>query len=73
MEGIRIAANLGGDCDTNASIVGGICGAIAGRKAFPKEWIDAIESVNQLGLRSYAESLSVVASEIAAQNKIGLQ
>jgi ADP-ribosylglycohydrolase len=55
---IRIAANLGGDCDTTASIVGGMCGAIAGADAFPLQWIQKLEEVNQLHLEDYADRLA---------------
>lgn len=58
VDAIRMAANLGGDCDTTASIVGGMCGAISGIGAFPAEWIETVESVNGLGLERYASELA---------------
>jgi ADP-ribosylglycohydrolase len=58
VEAIRMATNLGGDCDTTASIVGGMCGAIAGVGAFPNEWIDKLEEVNDLHLEEYADKLA---------------
>jgi ADP-ribosylglycohydrolase len=57
VEAIRIAANLGGDCDTIASIVGAICGAKSGAKHFPSQWIKKIEDVNHLHLDQYALKL----------------
>jgi ADP-ribosylglycohydrolase len=64
VEAIRMAANLGGDCDTTASIVGGMCGAIAGVSAFPSQWIDKLEEVNNLHLQEYAGKLEeIVARE----------
>ncbi len=57
VDAIRIAANLGGDCDTTASIVGAICGAIGGIQSFPKQWIEKIEEVNHLNLGQYAARL----------------
>jgi ADP-ribosylglycohydrolase len=36
---------VGGDCDTNAAIVGGIVGLSAGRKAIPADWLRARESI----------------------------
>jgi len=57
VDAIRIAVNLGGDCDTTASIIGGMCGAIAGIRAFPDKWIEKIEEVNHLHLDQYAQKL----------------
>lgn len=39
-EGVLTAVNLGGDADTNASIVGSILGARYGYEAIPSEWAD---------------------------------
>ena len=36
---------VGGDCDTNAAIVGGIVALSAGRRAIPTEWLNAREPV----------------------------
>ncbi len=58
VDAIGLATNLGGDCDTTASIVGGMCGAIAGIEAFPQAWIDKLEDVNDLRLEDYAEKLT---------------
>ncbi|MFQ5528149.1 MAG: ADP-ribosylglycohydrolase family protein [Thermoanaerobaculia bacterium] len=60
IEAIRMATNLGGDCDTTASIVGGMCGAIAGVGAFPGEWIETLEEINDLRLAEYAGKLAEV-------------
>ena len=57
VKAIRIATNLGGDCDTTSSIVGAICGAFSGDGAFPAHWIDKLEQVNQLNLKTYADKL----------------
>jgi ADP-ribosylglycohydrolase len=35
----------GGDCDTNAAIVGGIVALSAGRESIPVEWINAREQI----------------------------
>jgi ADP-ribosylglycohydrolase len=37
--------SVGGDCDTNAAIVGGIVALSAGRDAFPAAWLNARERV----------------------------
>jgi ADP-ribosylglycohydrolase len=55
---IMLAANLGGDADTIASIAGGIAGAYAGIDAFPPEYLRRIEEVNHLDLESYAYRLT---------------
>lgn len=57
VESIKIATNLGGDCDTTASIVGAMSGAISGVKSFPQTWIDRLEKVNDLNLEQYASRL----------------
>lgn len=57
VEAIQIAVNLGGDCDTTASIVGGMCGSRSGSEAIPAAWVATLESVNRLGLDRYAERL----------------
>jgi ADP-ribosylglycohydrolase len=57
VECIKIATNLGGDCDTTASIVGAMSGAMAGVTAFPPHWIDKLEKVNKLNLNQYAADL----------------
>lgn len=57
VEGIQIATNLGGDCDTTASIIGGMCGAFSGIDAFPNHWIEKIEEINKLHLEKYAKQL----------------
>jgi ADP-ribosylglycohydrolase len=36
---------VGGDCDTNAAIVGGIVVLSAGRKSIPTGWLEARERV----------------------------
>jgi ADP-ribosylglycohydrolase len=56
-EAILIAANIGGDSDSVASIAGGILGA-----AFPdtvnRPWYEVIEEVNQHNLEAVARSLA---------------
>jgi len=64
VEAIRIAVNLGGDCDTTASIVGAICGAYSGASSFPAQWIEKIEDVNHLHLDQYAFKLEKLVNQI---------
>src|SRR5207253_1612905 len=37
---------VGGDCDTNAAIVGGIVALSAGRESIPEEWLKAREPIH---------------------------
>ena len=46
-QGIIEAASMGRDCDTTASIVGNISGAMQGASAVRRDWIDTLESVNK--------------------------
>ncbi|HSU53620.1 MAG TPA: ADP-ribosylglycohydrolase family protein [Candidatus Dormibacteraeota bacterium] len=36
---------VGGDCDTNGAIVGGIVAVSAGRESIPSEWLKASDSI----------------------------
>ena len=56
----RIAASLGGDCDTIAAMTGAICGARHGVQAFPQEALDTVASVNGLDLGALAAGLLAV-------------
>ncbi len=56
------AANMGGDCDTVASMAGALAGAYAGAEKFPTSWIDEIEDVNQLNLAGLANDLDAAAA-----------
>jgi ADP-ribosylglycohydrolase len=53
----RIAASLGGDCDTIAAIAGAIAGACHGVEAFPDHARQTIDRVNELGLDQIADGL----------------
>jgi ADP-ribosylglycohydrolase len=53
----RIAASLGGDCDTIAAMAGAIAGACHGAEAFPASARFTIETVNCLGLDELARDL----------------
>ncbi|MBU4444198.1 ADP-ribosylglycohydrolase family protein [bacterium] len=57
VEAIRIAVNLGGDCDTIAAITGSICGAISGIDRIPEEWIAILEKVNPYDFNDYTDKL----------------
>jgi ADP-ribosylglycohydrolase len=68
----RLAASLGGDCDTVAAIAGAISGACHGVDVFPRRVVDALNTANpDLALEDLADQLfalrTVVASESAAR------
>jgi ADP-ribosylglycohydrolase len=43
VEALSMAISVGGDCDTNAAIVGGIVALSAGREKIPANWLTARE------------------------------
>ncbi len=53
----RIAASLGGDCDTIAAMAGAVTGACHGADAFPVSARSTIATVNGLGLDELAQDL----------------
>jgi ADP-ribosylglycohydrolase len=56
------AANMGGDCDTVASMAGALAGAYAGTKQIPTDWSIEIENVNHLNLAALAAELYAATS-----------
>src|SRR4249920_1116157 len=63
----RIAASLGGDCDTIAAMTGAICGASQGVESFPESARSTVTRVNvrDLGLEGLAVGLLAVRSGTA--------
>ena len=57
VETVKIAANLGGDCDTIGAIAGSMAGAIGGAQAFSKDWMEKLEKVNNINFEHYTEKL----------------
>lgn len=49
-EAIISTIEVGGDCDTNAAIVGGIVAGFGGRQAIPESWIAGREALRVEGL-----------------------
>jgi ADP-ribosylglycohydrolase len=45
VEALGKTISAGGDCDTNAAIVGGIVALSAGRESIPPEWLKAREQI----------------------------
>lgn len=56
-KGMLLAANLGGDADTLASMVGSLCGALAGVRAIEPKWLATVTEVNDLDLDGLAARL----------------
>lgn len=56
-EAMIMAANLGGDSDTLASMAGSLCGALKGVQAVEAGWLDRVEAINDLQLGVLAERL----------------
>ena len=56
-DSVEIAANLGGDADTNGAMAGAIAGAYSGFDDVPDEWVRTIEDVNHPDMRSFAKMI----------------
>jgi len=56
----RLAASLGGDCDTIAAMTGAICGACHGVGAFPAAARDQVARVNGLDFSPLADDLLAI-------------
>jgi ADP-ribosylglycohydrolase len=54
---ILAAVNMGGDCDTVASMAGALAGAFKGVGSLPQAWIDMVEEVNNLNLDQLGERM----------------
>lgn len=53
----RLAASVGGDCDTIAAMAGAIAGACAGSSGFPAAAVQQLQAANHLDLHGLAEAL----------------
>ena len=58
----RLAASLGGDCDTIAAMTGAICGACHGAGAFPATARETVARVNGLDFGPLADDLLAIRS-----------
>lgn len=56
-KGIIGAVNIGDDADTNASIVGGLCGAFSGTSKVNPRWIKRIQDKNKIDFNQIAKGL----------------
>lgn len=59
IEAIPVCVNLGRDCDTTATTVGALVGALHGESALPGEWVEQVCAANmrEVDLRGQAERL----------------
>jgi len=64
----RLAASLGGDCDTIAAIAGAITGACHGVGSFPPEAIAVIDA-QDLGLAALAAELLALRDRPGSQSR----
>jgi ADP-ribosylglycohydrolase len=61
----RLAASLGGDCDTIAAIAGAIVGACHGAEGFPRAVVDKLHAANPaLRLAALADDLLALRGEV---------
>ena len=60
----RLAASLGGDCDTIAAMTGAICGACHGAGAFPAAAREQVARVNGLDFGPLADDLLAIRSPV---------
>ncbi len=61
----RLAASLGGDCDTVAAMAGAIMGACHGAEAFPHHTVDMLNSANpELELDILADQLLALRNDV---------
>ena len=56
-KGIIGAVNIGDDADTNASIVGDLCGAFSGTDKVNPQCINHIQSQNHIDFKEIAQAL----------------
>jgi ADP-ribosylglycohydrolase len=62
----RLAASLGGDCDTIAAIAGSIAGACHGAERFPGRVVEALHAANpDLAIEDLADQLLALRSTMA--------
>lgn len=66
------AVNMGGDCDTVASMAGALAGAYAGVERVPVEWTRIVEQVNQLNLVELADELHAATKWWCASEPMGM-
>jgi ADP-ribosylglycohydrolase len=65
--GVELAANLGRDTDTIATMTGAICGAVGGDGAIPETWLDALGPDAVRDAEDLAARLAAVARSKAAE------
>lgn len=70
-QAIVLAASAGGDTDTLASIVGGLCGALRGAGAFPAQLVEEFRQVNMVSFDPVARGLTDIAMRCRAMQLQG--
>ncbi|MBC3516566.1 ADP-ribosylglycohydrolase family protein [Neobittarella massiliensis] len=60
---LEYCVNCGGDCDTNACMVGAIAGAVGGAGSFRPDWIKTVEEKNPTDYKDYAQKMIEVAGQ----------
>ncbi|MFZ4892934.1 ADP-ribosylglycohydrolase family protein [Plantibacter sp. Mn2098] len=69
-EAMLLSANVGGDTDTIATIVGAITGSVAGLEALPAEAIELVKQQNGLDFEPTARGLLAIRARFAAATAI---
>jgi ADP-ribosylglycohydrolase len=62
------AVNYGRDCDSIATMVGAIAGALHGESAVPSDWAKTVAEASRLDLHAPAAALTAVTREIFARD-----
>ena len=62
---LKEVISCGGDTDTNASLVGQICGAAVGRSGLPRAEVEAVETLE--GTAELVKRFSAFAAECASR------
>jgi ADP-ribosylglycohydrolase len=67
----RLAASIGGDCDTVAAIAGAVAGACSSVDGFPRHAIEALERANpDLALAALADGLLALRGTVAPRSAL---
>lgn len=73
MKTVIDCANFGRDADTIATIAGSIAGAFKGIDAFPTEWVETVQKVNQPDQVELSKHLYDIVVKIARENEERVQ
>lgn len=73
VETIINCANFGRDSDTIGTIAGSIAGAFKGVEAFPQDWVDTVQKVNQPDQIELSRNLYYIITKMMQQSEERLQ